>query len=129
MNLKITCCLWCCLIPPCLAQDFEVTVDRPPDFRARWPEPTNQTYRVRNVGPGSNSGCYQPSGQYSGGGVFYNIEPVPYYNPHLRSVQPGIVLNTPTSVRIARKEAQRNQLNAVLEQYARENPEPKKRRR
>ncbi len=131
------------LIPPCLAQDFDVTVDRAPDYRARWPLPTTETYRVRQVGPGYYP-SYYPSrySGYSGGGYYgpsagpafyYDIRPTAYVspitNPQAFVPQPGIVLNTRQHDRVARKAAQRKMLEAALEEHVRLHGEPTERRR
>jgi hypothetical protein len=99
-----------------------VTVDRAPDYRARWPRTTTETYRVRQVGPASYHsypapGYYQP---YAAP-ILYDVKPVPYVSPlshpHLYSVPQGIVLNTRQHVRVEAKALQRAYRDAYVQEY------------
>lgn len=135
MKTHLLCLLSFVFIPPCLAQDFDVTVDRAPDYRNRWPSPTTQTYRVRQVGPYNSGSCYPSALPY--GYVPYavpvNVRSVPYMspfsNPQAYQVPPGIVLNTPPHVRAARNAQKRAIENAILAEYVRQHGMPTSRSR
>lgn len=103
-------------IPPCLAQNFDVTVNRDPDYRDRWPTSTTERWTVRGNQPYGGYGYCSPYGGYAPygyGGNYVIDQSLPFVSPlthpGLYRPQPGIVLNTPSWLRVQMKHQARMQ--------------------